>query len=405
MSGERPEVPSPAPDGDLPAPRSLYLHFPFCPHRCHYCDYAVRAAPSPPVEAWLDVVCGELDQWRERSDWPRRPEVETIYLGGGTPSLLGAAGVEELAGRLRQRLRWDAGELEWTVEANPESLDAATARRWRRAGVSRLTLGVQSFQREALDWLGRLHGPREALRAAEAAREAGFPAVDVNLTFGLPAEAGGPGAARDARRVVELGIEHLSLYELAPADGTPLGSWVERGAVGLPDGEDSGRAYLELSRLLREGGYRHYEVSHIALEGHRSRHNRAYWNGTPYLGVGPSAHSWLPPLRLWNEPEWAAYRNAVREGLAPTADAESPGEEERLLERIWLSLRQRTGLSAGDPLLRRMRRRAAAELERWEERGWVQRPEGGLRVTPEGWLRLDGLVSALAARIDEPADT
>lgn len=399
MTGGRPPGARHGPDADLPSPRGVYLHFPFCPHRCHYCDYAVRASPRPPVGEWIDAVCTEIDGWRERPDWPRRPRVETIYVGGGTPSLLGASGVEELAARLRRRLRWDRDGVEWTAEANPESLDAATARRWRRAGVNRLTLGVQSFRREALDWLGRLHGPDDALRAVDAAREAGFAAVDVNLTFGLPAEAGGPGAAGDARRLAELGVEHVSLYELAPAAGTPLGGWAERGAVELPDPGASASAYLELSRVLRDAGHRHYEVSHLALSGHESRHNRMYWSGTPYLGVGPSAHSWLPPVRLWNEPEWAAYRNAVREGLAPIAGAERPDGDDRLLERIWLSLRQSSGLPADDPLLRRLEGRAAEELARWEERGWTRRPDGGLSVTPEGWVRLDELVSTLAARL------
>lgn len=390
----------PGPDLDLPAPRSLYVHFPFCPHRCHYCDYAVRASPRPPVGEWLEAVSAELEAWMRRPEWARPPRVETIYVGGGTPSLLGASGLEELAGRLGRRLRWEAGEVEWTVEANPESLDAGVALRWRRAGVNRLTLGVQSYRRRALDWLGRLHGPGDAVRALAAAREAGIPSVDANLSYGLPPVAGGPGASGDARRLAEQGVEHVSLYELDPAAGTPLGRWVAREAVELPDEAASARAYLELSRLLEDAGYRHYEVSHLALPGHESRHNRAYWKGAPYLGLGPSAHSWLPPLRLWNERGWAAYRNAVREGPVPVAEAERPDEEERRLERLWLSLRQKAGLAAGDPLLERIEDAAERELRRWEDRGWTSRSGEGLSVTPRGWVRLDDLVSALAVRLE-----
>lgn len=390
----------PGPGLDLPAPRGLYVHFPFCPHRCHYCDYAVRASPRPPIDDWLESVSAELDAWVSRPEWPRRPRVETIYVGGGTPSMMGGAGLEELAGRLRGRLRWSREGVEWTVEANPESLDAGTARRWRRSGVNRLTLGVQSYRRRALDWLGRLHGPGDAVRALEAAREAGFSSVDADLVYGLPPEAGGPGSAGDARRLAEQEVEHVSLYELDAAAGTPLGRWVAREAVDLPGEGASARAYLELSRLLEDAGYDHYEVSHLALPGHASRHNRAYWDGTPYLGLGPSAHSWLPPVRVWNERGWVAYRNAVREGLVPTAEAERPGEGERRLERIWLSLRQRSGLPAGDPLLERIERAAGAELRRWEDRGWMRRTGGGLSVTPRGWIRLDELISVLAVRLE-----
>lgn len=392
-----------APGLRLPPPRSVYVHFPFCPHRCHYCDYAARAAARPPVGDWLEAISAELEVRTDREEWPDRPEVETVYVGGGTPSLLGGSGMRELAGRLWQHLRWEPGTVEWTAEANPESLDRETARRWRRAGLNRLTLGIQSFRRAALDWLGRLHGPEDAFRALERAREVGFPSVNADLMYGLPPEAGGASAADDAGRLAEEGVHHVSLYELEAAAGTRLGGWVGDGRVELPGDGASGRAFLEISRSLEAAGYRHYEVSNLALPGHVSRHNRAYWNGVPYLGLGPSAHTYLPPVRLWNERGWAAYRNAVRERGGPAADAERPAREGSVLERIWLSLRQRSGLPAGDPLLERIESSAAAELERWEDRGWIRRPRGGLSATPRGWLRLDGLASDLAARLEQRA--
>lgn len=389
-----------APDLELPAPRGLYVHFPFCPHRCHYCDYAARGAARPPVEAWLDALTAELRLRCGRPEWEDRPRLETISVGGGTPSLLGGSGVEALGERLRRHFRWEPSAMEWTVEANPESLDRETAVRWREAGVTRVTVGVQSFREEALGWLGRLHGPEEALRALSVAREAGFPSVNADVMYGLPEEGGGPGAVDDARRLARAGVEHVSLYGLQAAGGTHLGRWVEDGRVAMPDGEAAGRAYLEISRTLEGAGYHHYEVTNLARPGHESRHNRATWDGTPYLGVGPSSHSWLPPLRLWNERRWAAYRNAARSGAGPVRGTERVDEEARRLERIWLSLRRRAGLSAGDPLLDRMERSAGDELEAWEENGWIRRHEGGLSPTPRGWLRLDDLVSTLASRLD-----
>ncbi len=389
-----------AADLRLPPPRSLYVHFPFCPHRCHYCDYAARGSARPPVEAWLDAVTAEMERRCRRPEWDGRPRLETIYVGGGTPSLLGGAGLEALAERLRRGFRWRRGEVEWTVEANPESLDPETVRRWRRAGVSRVTVGVQSFREEALDWLGRLHGPADALRALVIARDAGIDAVNAALMYGLPGEAEGPGAAGDAELLAGEGVEHVTLYGLEAAAGTHLGRWAEGGLVSMPEAGEEGEAYLEVSRLLREAGYRHYEVSNLALPGRESRHDRAYWDGTPYMGLGPSAHSFLPPLRLWNERRWAAYRNEVRQRHAPVADVERRGGEERDLERIWLSMRRRSGFSPDDRLLERVEEAAGPELREWEDRGWIRRDGGGISPTPEGWLHLDDLVSTLAARIE-----
>lgn len=385
---------------DLPAPRSLYVHFPFCPHRCHYCDYAARGAARPPVEAWLDAVSSELRIRCDRPEWEEHPRLETIYVGGGTPSLLGGPGLEALTRRLREHVRWDPGRVEWTVEANPESLDPETAARWREAGVTRVTVGVQSLREEALAWLGRLHGPEEARRALRTAREAGFETVNADLMYGLPEEGGGPGALGDARELARDGVEHVSLYGLEAADGTHLGRWVESGRVRIPDGEEAAGAYLAISEALEEAGYRHYETTNLARPGQECRHNRATWDGTPYLGIGPSAHSWLPPLRLWNERRWAAYRNAARTGAGPVRGAERVDEDGRRLERIWLSLRRRSGLSAGHPLLDRMEQSAGDELDAWEERAWIRRDESGLSPTPRGWLRLDELVSTLAARLE-----
>lgn len=384
----------------LPPPRSLYVHFPFCPHRCHYCDYAARGSARPPVDDWLEAVSAEMRARCDRPEWEDRPELHTIHVGGGTPSMLGGAGVEALADLLRRRFRWEPDEVEWTVEANPESLHAAAARRWRRAGVTRITVGVQSFRRRALDWLGRLHDPSDGRRALEAARTADVPVVNADLVYGLPEEAGGPGAVDDARRLAEGGVEHVSLYGLEAAAGTHLGRWADRGLVAMPGSRSEGRAFLEISRTLRKAGYVHYEVGNLARPGCESRHNRATWDGVPCLGLGPSAHSFLPPLRLRNERRWAAYRNAVRQRRGPVAGAERRDREGRRLERIWLSMRRRSGLSADDPLLERLEQRAGDELREWADRGWIRREDGGLSPTPRGWLRLDDLVATLVARLE-----
>lgn len=391
----------PEPDGaGESAPRSLYLHFPFCAHRCHYCDFSVRAAARPPVSEWLEAVEAEIRTRFRRRGWERPAPLETVYVGGGTPSLLGADGMLQVAEMLRRHFKV-APDAEWSAEANPDSLSPEVARSWREAGVTRVSLGVQSFQEPALAWLGRLHGPDAAVRAVELAAGT-FPAVNVDLLFGLPA--GVPRDwSRDVARCAELGVEHVSSYGLAAGEGTPLGRWEREGKVRLAGEDRYGEEYLLASRRLREAGYEHYEVSHFALPGRRCRHQERGWTGRPYLGVGPSAHSWLPPVRLWNEFRWQAYREAVRERGEAAAGSEEPDGAARLLERLWLVLRRDAGLEPGTDLARRVRRQAAGVPGSWERAGWARPSDGGLSLTPEGWLRLDALVTELAAKLEYPA--
>lgn len=390
----------PEPDGgEGSAPRSLYLHFPFCAHRCHYCDFSVRAAARPPVAAWLEAVETEIRTRFRRRGWERPAPLETVYVGGGTPSLLGAAGMREVAGMLGRHFAI-APDAEWSAEANPDSLSPEVARSWREAGVTRVSLGVQSFQEPALAWLGRLHGPAAAVRGVERAARI-FHAVNVDLLFGLPD--GVPRDwSRDVERCAQLGVEHVSTYGLTAGEGTPLGRWEREGKVRLAGEGRYGEQYLLASRRLCEAGYEHYEVSHFALPGRRCRHQERGWAGRPYLGVGPSAHSWHPPVRLWNEFRWQAYREAVRERGEAAAGSEEPDGAARLVERLWLALRRDAGLAPESDLARRVRRQAAEILGAWERAGWARPSDGGLALTPEGWLRLDALVTELAVELEDP---
>lgn len=390
-------------------PAHLYVHVPFCLRRCPYCDFAVQPGRRPPIADWLDAVNAELALAFAVHGWEPPISLRTLYLGGGTPSLLGADGMAALRRRLERWARWDERGLEWTAEANPESFDADVARGWADAGVTRVSLGVQTFHAPALRWMGRLHGADGAVAAVEAARKGGIRDVSIDLIFALPARLGRDWDD-DLRRAHALAPEHLSLYGLTAEAGTPLARWVASGREAMPDEDAYAAEYLRAVEVAEAAGLRQYEVSNFARPGHESVHNAAYWTGAPYLGIGPGAHSFLPPVRCWNRRDWPGYREDLAAGRTPRAGQETVDGAAARLERIWLGLRTMRGLPVAD--LSEGQRALAGD---WHGRGWAEiEPvdtglgkggQGRLRLTPAGFLLLDRLAVALdgAGGVDEAA--
>ncbi len=360
---------------------SLYIHAPFCARRCRYCDFAVTVDHSPDAAVWLDAVGRELAGTIERERLGR-PRLVTLYLGGGTPSLLGPGALPRLRERLARYADIEDG-AEWTAEANPESFGPALAADWRAAGVNRLSFGAQSFDSSVLRWMGRLHGPAGPARALGAARDAGFDNVSVDLIFGLPARLGRDWAA-DLEQALSLGPEHVSLYGLTAEARTPLGRQVAAGAERLADEDTYAAEYLLAADVLAAAGYRHYEVSNFARPDRESRHNVAYWTMRPYVGLGPGAHSYLPPRRWWNERDWAGYRQRVGLGGTAVESEEVLDAAATDLEQAWLGLRTVAGAVAGTAARVRLGRG-------WASRGWATVEDGRIRLTPRGWLLLDRL--------------
>ncbi len=389
MSSDGPPV---RPDGDPPPGPvpSVYVHAPFCARRCVYCDFAVTVAPRGDVDGWLEALSAEWEGVTAEPDVELAPRLSTLYVGGGTPSLLGPTAMSGLRDVLGSSLL-SSPELEWTAEANPESLTPEVAGAWAEAGVNRLSLGVQSLHPEALRWMGRLHGPEGAVRAVETARSAGITNLSVDLLFGLPTRIGRSWES-DLRRVAEWEVPHVSLYGLTVEEGTPLGRAVAAGREEVADEERYREEYLLAFRILEEAGYRAYEVSNFALPGFESGHNRRYWDGTPYLGLGNGAHSYVPPVRRWNLRDWHAYRKAALAGRPPLQDEERLGPGDRRLERIWLGLRTRRGLHRPS-----LPEAARSRVREWEREGLATCPGQAVRLTPEGWLLLD----RLAVELDE----
>lgn len=382
----------------LAPPRSLYVHVPFCRQRCHYCDFSLVRSAEPPIVAWLDALGRDLTEWFSDAGWARGPKLETIYVGGGTPSLLGATGMRELGNLLHEWFRWDPDRIEWTAEANPRSLTGAVCDAWLATGVNRISIGVQSFHDGALEWLGRQHDSAEAAASVKRARAAGFTDVSIDLMFGLP-----PDISRDwpleVERAVELGATHVSAYGLAVEARTALGKWVELGRRFPCDENSYAVEYLLASELLTGVGFGQYEVSNFAQSNHESLHNWHYWDGSGYVGIGPSAHSFLPPHRIWNVHRWDAYRKAAEAGASLRAGREKATPEQAALERLWLGLRTRRGIAGTelDMLSEDTRRRL---LEDWTGAKWMEQDGARWRLTPAGWLLLDKLALELADKVE-----
>ncbi len=370
--------------------RSVYVHAPFCARRCFYCDFAVQVRRAGGATEWLAAIGAELDLVASEGLFELAPTLDTLYVGGGTPSLLGVEAMQGLAERIGPG-RLSAQDLEWTAEANPESLTPEVARSWASAGVNRVSLGAQSFHDPTLRWMGRLHGPEGPAAAVGAARTAGIEDISVDLIFGVPEHLGRPWMD-DLQRVVGMDVPHVSLYGLTVEPATPLGRAVRDGRERPVDEERYREEFLLAAQVLSGAGYEHYEVSNFARPGHASKHNGAYWTGSPYLGLGNGAHSYAHPVRRWNVRDWGDYRDAVTGGSTPEEAREYLEDDSIRLESIWLGLRTRSGV-AEEPLAGAARR----AVHRWEREGLAVREGGRVRLTPEGWLVMDRLSLELDA--------
>jgi oxygen-independent coproporphyrinogen-3 oxidase len=363
-------------------PSHLYVHVPFCARRCSYCDFAIAVRRDVPMAEFLDALRAELELVRGDG---AGPELDTLYLGGGTPSRLGGRGVRDLISLVRRYFTTD--ELaELTIEANPDDVTADVAAAWREIGVNRVSLGVQSFDDRVLQWMHRTHDSEQVPRAVEALRDAGFENISLDLIFGLP-ESMERSWESDLSQALRLGPDHISLYGLTVEHATPLARWVESGAI-APAGEDRyARDFLVADELTVAAGFTHYEVSNFARPGKKSRHNTAYWDGSEYLGIGPSAHSFDGETRRWNVAAYRRWAQLLRGGKSVIEGAERLTDENRRAERVYLGLRTSRGLAASA--------RDIDAVRRWTGEGWATMDGDVVRLTPEGWLRLDSLAAGL----------
>ena len=390
------------PARDAGAPFGIYLHVPFCASRCGYCDFNTYTA-------------GELGSATSTADWERAaheeidlaaralgregplPRIDTVFVGGGTPSLVGATVLGGLLGHLRDVFGL-APDAEVTTEANPESTSPEFFAELLAAGFTRVSLGLQSTSSRVLAILGRAHSPARALAAAREAREAGFGHVNLDVIYGTPGE-----TDDDLRRtladVLDTGVDHVSAYSLIVEDGTALARRVRRGETPATDDDVFADRYEIVARTLGDVGFHWYEVSNFARSrAAECRHNLGYWRDGDWWGLGPGAHSHVAGLRWWNHRHPARYASACDEGVLPVAGAEPLSEADRHLERVMLGLRLAEGLPdeefAPDELRRLAARAAAGDLRR-RDPGLPGGP--GYALTERGRLLADGVVADVLA--------
>ena len=359
----------------------LYVHIPFCARICPYCAfYKERADPSQ-TQRFCEALLSELEQRSANSPIA----TETIFLGGGTPTALTTTQLGYLLGGFRDRLDLSALQ-EWTVEANPGSVSPRKAELLRSVGVNRISLGVQSWDDDLLRLLGREHNAAQAEASFQILREAGFTNLSVDLMFGLPGQTLAQWEAT-LEKTIALGPEHISTYCLTYEEDTEFFARQVRGE--FREDPDSDARFLESAmRMLESAGFEHYEISNYAREGYASSHNRGYWAGEDYLGIGPSAFSTIGLERQQNVADYRAYSDRVLAGSSPVSSTEILTAEMKRGERIALSLRTVRGIPS-------------VELDPWpeerrefEELGLLREVRGNCVLTPQGKLLADSVAAA-----------
>ena len=284
----------------------LYIHVPFCATKCPYCDFNTYQGIESLLEPYLEALTSELRTWGRVLSKPR---VNTVFLGGGTPSYL----PEHHLPRIFQVIEssFDVCEdPEITVEANPDDLNPTNSRAWLNLGINRLSIGIQSMDDGLLKLLGRRHDSHQAVAAVKAAQSSGFTNINLDLMYGLPGQS--LAQWRDTlQRVLSLEPKHLSLYALTPEEGTPLHRWLKEGSLPQPDSDLAADMYQAAQEYLAEAGFHHYEISNWSQPGCQAIHNLGYWRNLPYLGVGPGAHSRLGAYRFWDISSPRSYLEQV----------------------------------------------------------------------------------------------
>lgn len=363
----------------------IYLHVPFCTSRCGYCDFNTYTAAElggATPDGWLEALRGELDL---AAGHLGSVPVDTVFVGGGTPSSLGADRLAAVLDAVRDRFALAPG-AEVTTEANPESTSPEFFGTIRAAGYTRVSLGMQSTAPHVLAVLGRVHSPGRAIAAATEAAAAGFVHVNLDLIYGTPGESDDD-LLSSVEAALEAGVDHVSAYALVVEDGTALARQVRRGEVAAPDDDVLARRYELIDRRLSAAGLGWYEVSNWSRPGGECRHNLGYWNGGQWWGAGPGAHGFVGDLRWWNVKHPNAYAEAIGQGRWPVADSERLDAKARHIEQVMLGIRLRTGLPL-DVLTDSERHRALRSVDE----GLVTEAAGRLVLTGRGRLLADAVV-------------
>ena len=375
---------------------SFYVHIPYCVRRCGYCDFNTYT-PSELREGgtletvsgdYIDAVLGEVEIAHAKAP---DAAVPTIFFGGGTPSLLRAGDLGRVISAIKEK--WNvAPDAEITLEANPDSVDAAKLCELRDAGFNRISFGMQSAVSHVLKVLDRTHDPENIAKVVSAAKGAGFESISLDLIYGTPGE-----SLEDLRTSVttalDLGVDHISAYALIVESGTKLAAQIKRGELSMPNDDLMADMYLLVDELCERAGLSWYELSNWSKPNHEARHNIAYWRNANWWGLGPGAHSHIGGIRWWNMKHPTAYKTALFSGQSPMQESEELTRRQKSDEAIMLSIRMRAGISLND--LSEAQTDRVAEYRHSGHLDPILWEEGTLQLTPKGRLIADRIVREL----------
>jgi oxygen-independent coproporphyrinogen-3 oxidase len=372
----------------------LYIHIPFCLKKCPYCDF-FSVTDLSLVPAFLEALKIEM------SLVPQPPQqFDSLYLGGGTPSVLKPHDIADIIRTAKFHFMIASGS-EITIEINPGTVKAEDLNHYKKSGINRINIGVQSFRDANLKFLGRIHSSRDAAESIKQARQTGFANLGLDLIYGIPGQTKSSWI-EDLAKAVTFEPQHISCYLLTYEQGTPLDRNRQKGCFRPIDEKSVVRLFQATAEFLNSHGYHRYEISNFAVSNDlRSRHNQKYWSSAPYIGLGPSAHSYIPPMRRWNHPDVSQYINDLATGKIPVCGKEELTVEQQMIETVYLGLRRTEGIDLasferkfGNSLLQLF----IEELNKFEENGYLQTSQDHCALTPKGMLFLDSIASMLVSR-------
>jgi oxygen-independent coproporphyrinogen-3 oxidase len=367
----------------------IYLHVPFCKQACHYCDFHF----STSLKFRDRVLWAMQKELENRASELGGQHVSSIYFGGGTPSLLSKKELSSLLGIIYERFDVQK-DAEITLEANPDDLSREKLDLLRESGINRLSIGIQSFREKDLSLMNRAHSRSEALNCLKLARESGFDHFSLDLIYGIP-ELSEKDWGLNIETALEFCPDHISAYCLTIEKKTAFHHFIKSGKMSAPQDQESSRHYDLLCERMSDAGYRHYEVSNFCIPGKESRHNSGYWSGQPYLGIGPSAHSYSHPVRSWNIANNAKYVNAMEEGRRDFSKEELSNKD-RANELIMTGLR-RAELLAFEALLELSYPldQFRESLSQFADQGWITLSDTGITPTEKGFWWSDRMSAEL----------
>ncbi|MFT3979856.1 MAG: radical SAM family heme chaperone HemW [Ferruginibacter sp.] len=370
----------------------IYIHIPFCRQACHYCNFHFSTNHSQKA-AMAAAICKEITL---TSPYNESEQIDTIYFGGGTPSLLDIEEIKAILSAIYQKFKV-AADAEITLEANPDDIEPAVLQQWLQAGINRLSLGVQSFDEAELRWMNRAHNARQSLESIEAIRAAGFNNFSADLIYGSPLLTDAA-LKKNASILFEKNIPHISCYALTVEEKTALHYQIAKHQSPAVDDIKQAAQFELLLTLMNEAGYEQYEISNFSIPGFRSRHNSSYWQGKPYYGFGPAAHSFDgDKTRKWNIAHNALYLSSIEKNSIP-AEEELLTFTQQMNEYIMISLRTAEGINGqvfaekfGDAKARELQTAAGGFIRE----GLLQTDDKHTKLTPKGKFLADGIAAEL----------